>query len=278
MTITEFAPAKINLALHVTGRRPDGYHLLDSLVVFCEIGDRVTVSAGSDNPLAVTGPFAKGVPDGPENLVLRAAALMDVPQLGFHLEKNLPAASGIGGGSSDAAAALRGIARLTGRVLPDGASLLELGADLPVCLAARPARMQGVGEVLTPVPPLPAGWLVLVNPGVEVPTGCVFRLLDRVDNPPLPVILPEWGDLPALAGWLGDQRNDLQQAAVSLEPVISDTLAVLSVQPGCLLARMSGSGATCFGLFIAEATAQAAASSLQSVRPRWWARAGRILS
>ncbi len=278
MEVSEFAPAKINLTLHVTGRQAEGYHLLDSLVVFCGAGDRVTVEGDAREGLVVTGPFAEDVPCGPENLVLRAAATMGSTGLRFHLEKNLPAASGIGGGSSDAAATLRAIARLAGQALPDPARVLELGADVPVCLAARPARMQGVGEVLSTVPPLPEAWLVLVNPRVEVSTASAFRRLEQAKHPPMPRELPSWPDLDALARWLADQRNDLQGAAATLAPPIADALVAISARPGCLLARMSGSGATCFGLFRTASEAEAAATAIAAARPEWWATAAQILS
>ena len=278
MTITEFAPAKINLTLHVTGRRADGYHLLDSLVVFCGVGDRVTLTAGDGPALTVTGPFAAGLSRGEDNLVLRAAATMDATGVGFVLDKQLPPASGIGGGSSDAAATLRALARWTGRRLPPAGHVLQLGADVPVCLKARPALMRGIGEVLTDLPAMPPAWLVLANPGVAVPTGAVFAHLAHPDNPPMPDAPGHWSDVAALAGWLAGQRNDLQDAAVGLAPAIGNVLAGLAAQPDCLLARMSGSGATCFGLFADEEGAERAADALRRDRPTWWVVAAPILS
>ena len=170
----------------------------------------------------------------------------------IELEKHLPIASGIGGGSADAAACLRALAALTGADLPDAAAVLALGADVPVCLAGRPVRMQGVGEVLSPVPALPQMFVVLVNPGVGVATPAVFKALPRKDNPAMSAV-PACDGLAEFAAWLADQRNDLEGPAQALAPVIGDVKAALSAQAGCLLARMSGSGATCFGLFATAA-------------------------
>ncbi len=262
------APAKINLTLHVTGRRPDGYHLLDSLVVFADLGDVLRVAPAESASLRVTGPMAAGVPAGPENLVLRAAALMGVAAE-VELEKHLPAAAGIGGGSSDAAATLRALAELTGR--PPPAEVARLGADVPVCLAARPARMRGIGERVDPVSGLPDLAAVLVNPGAAVSTPEVFSRLERRENPPMPEPLPRWETVADLVRWLVTQRNDLEAAARALAPEIGMALAALAAMPGCGLARMSGSGATCFGLFPDRAAAGAAAAAL--ARPGWWVRA-----
>ncbi|AMY67416.1 4-(cytidine 5'-diphospho)-2-C-methyl-D-erythritol kinase [Frigidibacter mobilis] len=277
MPTEEFAPAKVNLALHVTGQRADGYHLLDSLVVFAGVGDRLTAEPAEGLSLDVTGPRAEGVPTGPENLVMRAARLLD-PGRGARLvlDKHLPAAAGIGGGSSDAAAALRALARLWGLPLPAAGATAVLGADVPVCLDPRPRRMAGIGDVLSEVPPLPPAWLVLVNPGVPVPTPAVFRALARKDGTPLPP-LPVCTDAPSLAALLRGMRNDLEPPARGLQPRVTEALAALGAQPGCLLARMSGSGATCFGLFAREAQAQGAATALALSRPGWWVRAARML-
>ncbi|NEX46081.1 4-(cytidine 5'-diphospho)-2-C-methyl-D-erythritol kinase [Pseudotabrizicola algicola] len=274
---TEFAPAKINLTLHVTGQRADGYHLLDSLVVFADVGDQITVRAADSLRLEISGPQAAALPPSDDNLVLRAARLMGVPAA-ITLEKRLPVASGIGGGSADAAAALRALARLSARPLPTEAEVLTLGADVPVCLKGRPVRMQGVGEVLTPVPDMPKAWLVLANPGVAVATPAVFRGLSRKDNPPMPAALPALRTAEALAAFLHGQRNDMEAAALALAPPIGTTTAALGAQTGCLLARMSGSGATCFGLFADAASAQTAARALQSAQPGWWVAAARLLS
>lgn len=275
MATSAFAPAKVNLALHVTGRRADRYHLLDSLVVFAGVGDTVTASPSDRLTLTVTGPQARHLPVTDDNLVLRAARLMGVTAA-LTLDKVLPVASGIGGGSADAAATLRALAALTGRALPDPAQVLSLGADVPVCLAGRAVRMQGVGEDLTPVPPLPPAWLVLANPGVAVPTPAVFAALARRDNAPMPEV-PAFADAAAMAHWLGLQRNDLEAPAITLAPAIADTLMALAGRPGCLLARMSGSGATCFALFAGEQAARAAAADLATQNPDWWIAPAKVL-
>ena len=269
MAVEAFAPAKINLALHVTGQRADGYHLLDSLVVFADAGDRLNVEAAPRLSLRVTGPRAEGVPADGANLVLRAAEWL-APGRGaaITLDKRLPMAAGIGGGSSDAAAAIRALCELWGQALPTAERLAALGADVPVCLGARSARMAGIGERLAPVPALPPLSLVLVNPGVAVSTPEVFARLERRDGPPLPA-LPCWRDAEDLAGWLEGTRNDLEEPACALVPAISEALGALRAMPGCLLARMSGSGATCFGLFAEAGAAARARDRLRSER-EWW--------
>ncbi len=271
----EFAPAKINLCLHVTGQRQDGYHLLDSLVAFATIGDRLSLTPSDSLTLSLSGPFGAALPLGADNLVLRAAAAVLPGVTGtFALEKHLPPASGIGGGSSDAAAAIRAVLRAHPGVRPADLAALAagLGADVPVCLTPRPARMRGIGDQLEPLANFPEGGIVLVNPGVEVPTPAVFRALLRKDHPPLPGTLPAWPDMAALAAWLHQQRNDLEAPARTVAPVISDVLEALGALPGALLARMSGSGATCFALFRDQAQAEAAAKRLHT--PHWWIAAG----
>ncbi|MDO5647693.1 4-(cytidine 5'-diphospho)-2-C-methyl-D-erythritol kinase [Paracoccus sp. (in: a-proteobacteria)] len=259
--VSEPAPAKLNLALHVTGRRDDGYHLLDSLVCFAGVGDVVTLTPGGPS-LTIDGPFAAGL-STTDNLCLRAADLAGgAAQIA--LTKNLPVASGIGGGSADAAAVLRGLAQM-GHPLPRAPE--RLGADVPVCLAGRPARMQGIGEHITPLPPLPALHLVLVNPGIALSTPQVFSALTCRDNPPLPPI-PIFADLNALIHWLRATRNDLEPPARQIAPVIGDVLDALTAQ-GAAFARMSGSGATCFGLFDRADHAERAATALS--HNGWWA-------
>ena len=258
------APAKINLTLHVTGRRADGYHLLDSLVVFTEAGDDLALRDGPGLSLDLTGPCAAALAPEPDNLVLRAARVMGAQGVAFTLDKRLPVASGMGGGSSDAAAALKLLAA-RGLPLPDTAGLMRLGADLPVCMAApAPARMQGLGERVTPLPGVPALWLLLVNPGQGLSTPAVFKALQSRDNPPMPETLPHWPDAQALADWLTPMRNDLQAPAIALMPAIGDLLAALAAQPDCLLARMTGSGATCFGIYPTELALQRAAKALHA--------------
>ncbi len=268
----EFAPAKVNLALHVTGQRADGYHLLDSIVVHAGVGDRVTLAAGEG--LRLTGPEVATLPEGGDNLCLRAAGAMG-GGVAITLEKHLPVAAGLGGGSSDAAAVLRAMARL-GRPLPDRAAVLALGADVPVCLAGHPCRMRGVGEELEPLV-LPPFWLVLVNPRRAVATAAVFRALARRDNPPLPPRLPAFADAAALAAFLAAQRNDLEAPAMAIVPEICRVKTALAASEGCLLVRMSGSGASCFGLFANGATARAAARRLRGEYPDWWVAAAPAL-
>jgi 4-diphosphocytidyl-2-C-methyl-D-erythritol kinase len=213
--VAEFAPAKVNLCLHVTGRRADGYHLLDSLVVFAGVGDRVTVLPGRGLTLRLSGPEAAALTVEPDNLVLRAAKAVGAQGVDLRLWKGLPVASGIGGGSADAAATLRALARLGAARLPE-AAVLALGADVPVCLAGRPVRMQGVGELLTPLPPLPPLWLVLANPRLPVATARVFAALASRENGPVPALpAAALRSASALASWLArETRNDLSAPAV----------------------------------------------------------------
>ena len=271
--VEEPAPAKINLALHVTGQRADGYHLLDSLVAFADVGDRVTVRPAARTSLRVTGPMADGVPAGAENAVLRAAALIGVGA-GITLDKHLPAAAGIGGGSSDAAATLRALARLAGIAVPG--DVLPLGADVPVCLLARVARMRGIGEAVEPVEGLPALDAVLVNPRLPVATPGVFARLKCRENAGMPEVFPRWRDGAECARWLAMQRNDLEAPARALCPEIGAVLDCLRAGAACALARMSGSGATCFGLYPDAGTAGTEAARIAAERPDWWVVATRL--
>lgn len=276
--LTEAARAKVNLYLHVVGRRADGYHLLDSLAVFPGAADRLSAVPADALTLDIEGPGAAGLGAGPDNLVLRAArALASAAgvEAGARLvlDKRLPVASGIGGGSADAAAALRLLARLWDVRLP--AERLRqvaqgLGADVPVCLGSRPARMGGVGECLQPAPALPGCGMVLLNPGVAVATPDVFRARGGAFSA-TPVLPDSWPDAAALAASLAGLRNDLEAPASSLCPVIATVLDWLRGQDGCLLARMSGSGATCFGLF---ADAEAVAGVAARAPAPWWAWGG----
>ncbi len=278
MTLTEPAPAKVNLNLLVTGRRSDGYHLLDSVVVFGPAADTLHADPADGLTLRVTGPFAAGLVAEPDNLVLRAARALAgwagrPPGAALVLEKCLPVASGIGGGSADAAAALRLLCRLWDihPLAPDLARIaLSLGADVPACLLSRPVRMTGVGEGLSPLPPLPPCGLLLVNPGVPVATAAVFKA--RTAPFSCPADLPDrWTDARRLASSLAAGGNDLQAPALGLAPVIGEVLAALRALPGCLLARMSGSGATCFGLFADGGSAAAAGDRLGG---GWWRSGG----
>jgi 4-diphosphocytidyl-2-C-methyl-D-erythritol kinase len=275
---TEFAPAKINLHLHVVGRRPDGYHLLDSLVVFAGIGDRLSVSPADDLSLSVAGPFAGALEAEADNLVLRAARGLAV-RTGIAaagklvLEKHLPVASGIGGGSADAAAALRLLGRFWG-LDPKTLGVLagSLGADVPVCLAGRPALMSGIGELLEPAPRLPDLGIVLVNPGVAVSTPAVFRSRSAAFSNPARFPAHGWDDAGSLVESLRTTHNDLETPARLLAPEIGDVLDAVAATQGCLLARMSGSGATCFGLFPTPMAAREAVSAI--VRHGWWVWGG----
>lgn len=267
MTTAEvFAPAKINLTLHVTGRRADGYHLLDSLVAFANVGDRLRLTSGADLSLSVTGLFARGVPEDGRNLVWRAAE-----GAGWRgqidLEKSLPHGAGIGGGSSDAAALLTA---LQGQGVPVPPDLpLSLGADVPVCMAARAARMQGIGEEITPVP-LPKLPALLVNPGVEVPTGAVFSALEKREHTAMPADMPLFDGVEDCAEWLAAQRNDLEPAALTVAPLIERALGDLRSSRDVLMARMSGSGATCFALYPSLKAAHFAAYEIGAEHPDWW--------
>ena len=274
----DIARAKVNLYLRVTGRRADGYHLLDSLAVFADAKDIVTAGHADDLTLDIRGAEAVALTGEPDNLVLRAArALAEAtgraPKAAITLTKLLPVASGIGGGSADAAAALRVLDALWETGL-DAAALeaiaAKLGADVPVCIASRPARMMGVGEILSAAPELPACGLLLANPRIALPTPQVFRARRGEFSPPaeMPARL---ADAAALADWLRPLGNDLQDAALSLCAAIAEVLSAIAAQPGCLLARMSGSGATCFGLFATPAQAQAAAKALPA---DWWRHGG----
>jgi 4-diphosphocytidyl-2-C-methyl-D-erythritol kinase len=273
------APAKVNLFLHVTGKRADGYHLLDSLVVFAGIADRIAFAPSGTLSLKISGPFAGSLHAEQDNLVLRAARALaaeaGIPPSGaLHLDKQIPVASGIGGGSADAAAALRLLCRVWG-VRPAGTVLDRiasgLGADVPVCLRSRPMRMRGVGEILTPAPALPQCGLVLVNPGVPLATKAVFGARCGEFSPE--AALPAgWETAREMAGWLSRAGNDLETPAAGLVPAIRDVLSAIAGSPGCLLARMSGSGATCFGLFASAGDAEAAAAGIAS--PDWWSWGG----
>lgn len=275
------ARAKVNLYLHVVGRRPDGYHLLDSLVAFASVADLLEAEPAAGLALQVDGPFAADAPAGEGNLVLRAArALAQAAGVragaALRLTKNLPVAAGLGGGSADAAAALRLLGELWGVSLPDArlAELaLGLGADVPACLYGRPCHVGGVGERLQPAPPLPEIGLVLANPGLPLPTQQVFRRFNDAFTTPSRLIEPPT-DAAELASALRRRRNDLEGAAREIAPGIGAVLSRLAALPGALLARMSGSGATCFAIFSSTAEATRAADVLSRAEPSWWTAAG----
>jgi 4-diphosphocytidyl-2-C-methyl-D-erythritol kinase len=277
--VIEAAPAKINLYLHVVGRRADGFHLLDSLVVFAEIADRVEVSPAADLTLTIDGRFAESLADLPAeaNIAMRAAralagAFAVAQGAAIRLTKNLPVAAGIGGGSADAAAVLRALDRLwslkaSDRRLVDLAA--TLGADVPACLAGRPSFVGGIGEVVQPAPRLPSLGLVLANPGIALSTAEVFTrrrgafsMPGRFSEPPR--------DVRDLAEILAARRNDLTATAARLAPAVAEIEAALASSPGCLLARMSGSGPACFGLYADEGAAGRARAWLAERAPSWW--------
>ena len=296
------ARAKVNLSLRVTGKRPDGYHELDGLTAFADAGDLVTVWDADNLSLEVVGPYAgalsnlpasdlpasdwpaAGAPEA-DNLVLRAARMLAAatgrpPRARILLDKQLPVAGGLGGGSADAAAALHALCQLWG-VDPGPARLAEvglrLGADVPVCLHGYAAFVSGIGERLGPAPHLPDAYLVLANPGVELSTGVVFKALDgRISGPAARWDAPP-SDAGALARHLARDGNDLEGPARRLRPEVDSVLTTLAARPGCLIARMSGSGATCFGLFAEAGSAEAAAAQLAADRPGWWVRAARLV-
>jgi 4-diphosphocytidyl-2-C-methyl-D-erythritol kinase len=287
--VQEAAPAKINLYLHVVGRRANGYHELDSLVMFADVGDQLTVAAAPDGrgpTLAIEGRFAAALagepPDG--NLVIKAARALAErrgrsPSLAMTLTKELPVASGIGGGSADAAACLRALTRLWQEPAetPDLFTLAaDLGADIPVCLAGRAAYFGGIGEIIDPAPPLPVCPAVLVNPGVPVPTPSVFRARSGPFSVPFRLTTPPTS-VAALAAALSERRNDLTAPAIAVAPVIASVLVALAATRGCLLPRLSGSGATCFALYPDSETAAAAAAALSAEHPTWWVRPCRLV-
>lgn len=276
--IREFAYAKINLYLHVLARREDGYHELDSLVVFANTGDELVMRPADDLSLTISGRFAKGLPTGSENLIWQAAA-KHCPKgraVEIELTKNLPVAAGIGGGSADAAAALRAITDLYG-VKPDLAAQRSLGADVPMCVANQPARALGIGEDLGAVPRLPAFWVVLVNNGTPVSTGRVFGGLDLAHTGKKTSLPINFNDLKDFVQFLDETHNDLYASALHIDPKISELLDLLKASDGCLLARMSGSGGTCFGIFADQTRAKIAANLLSNAHHDWWVQAAPAL-
>ncbi len=282
--LADFAPAKVNLTLRVLGRRADGYHELESLTVFADVGDRLTLVPGDKLSLDVAGPTAAAAGEGGDNLVLKAArALAErIPglRLGrFALVKQLPVAAGLGGGSSDAAAALRLIARANGLSLTDARirdAARATGADVPVCLEPKARIMRGIGEILSAPVALPQLPAVLINPGIAVPTKDVFTALAApplAGAPKADDVIAEPADFRAVMAALERRRNDLEAPALRIQPVIGEVLAALRAAGDCALARMSGSGATCFGLFGSTGAADAAARAIQASQPAWWVRA-----
>ncbi|MCL7997838.1 4-(cytidine 5'-diphospho)-2-C-methyl-D-erythritol kinase [Brucella sp. 21LCYQ03] len=279
-TVHYTAPAKINLALHVTGRREDGYHLLDMLVVFANFGDSITVHEATEDNFTIDGRFAEGIPLDSGNLVIKARDALrshtgrKLSPVSIHLEKHLPVASGIGGGSSDAAATLLALNEIwqLGLDLNTLAELgLKLGADLPMCLHGAaygaPLVARGIGEQLTAIAQMPSLPMLLVNDGTAIATPDVFRALTKRDNASLPA--PAYSSVENICAYLSSTRNDLLPAALSIAPHINDKLDLLRAS-GALFAQMSGSGATCFAIFKDQQSADAAASHILAQKPDWF--------
>ena len=283
-TIKASAPAKVNLTLHVTGQRDDGYHLLDSLVVFAGVADQIGATVAPDMRMTVSGPFSMGVPTDHTNLIMRAAEALRTARgvsqgAALTLEKHLPHAAGIGSGSSDAAATLAMLAELWGVApLPATApEVLALGADVPVCVGApRPVRMSGIGDILSPVTALPDCAMVLVRPPVDVPTGPVFKGLSTKDGAPM-ADLPDGLDYEGFVRWLTAQRNDLLAPAQAIAPQVAEAIAKLQSLPAVSFAGMSGSGATCFALVKDMATARQVARIVQVAKMDWWVAPAELL-
>lgn len=269
--IKEPAFAKINLCLHITGQRADGYHLLDSIVAFANFGDVIEVTENNQMKFSIDGPFKSGLSNTNDNLVLCAAnALSSNKTADIKLQKNLPVASGIGGGSADAAAALRALSKLWSVDIMDEMAQ-GLGADVPVCLASKSQRMQGIGEILIDISCLSKIPAVLVNPGHQVSTPDVFQRLTEKTNTAVSNIPSQAMNVCDSIVWLKALRNDLQTPAISLEPsiaVVIDALQGVHAE----MARMSGSGATCFGLFSTAKAANLAAQALIEKHPNWWVK------
>lgn len=289
MRLSAFAPAKVNLFLHVGGPDTEGYHPISSLMVFADVGDQVMIQPSDAPGFETTGPFGASIPAGDDNLVLRAAKAFHaklggpVPPYRLILDKRLPIAAGLGGGSSDAGAALKLLRdALAPRFADDALEPLaaSLGADGAACFRATALMAEGRGEALSPAPALPPLHAVLVNPGVPSPTGAVYRAYDAAVHPEgaaRPFVPSELETAEETAAWLGvATRNDLEAPAVSLQPLIGEALDVLRDQPESLLVRMSGSGATCFALCAGDIEAETLAERIEAVRPDWWVRRCRL--
>lgn len=283
-TLREPAPAKVNLTLAVTGRRDDGYHLLDTLVAFCETGDTLVAAPADELSLTLEGRFAAALEPNSANLVLRAAHLLaeearrtgrEVGGARLHLIKEIPVAAGLGGGSADAAATLRALNRLwrlgdePGQLAALGS---RLGADVAMCVYSQPLQARGIGDEITLLDPLPPLPMVLANPGIPLATGEIFAARRFGFSPPLPAPIA-FATPAALVEWLRPLGNDLEAPAKRLAPIIGEVLSGLRRASGCLLARLSGSGATCFAIFSDHAAASRAAATLAAARPGWWVQA-----
>ncbi|MFQ3183963.1 MAG: 4-diphosphocytidyl-2-C-methyl-D-erythritol kinase [Alteromonas macleodii] len=269
--ISEPAPAKVNLTLHVIGQRADGYHLLDSLAMFMALGDVVRVVPADHLSLTIDGPFSADLTTNNDNLVLQAALSFGITKgAAINLTKNLPVASGIGGGSADAAATLRALSRLWDVPMPNSEKILSIGADVPVCLTTNLSHMRGIGDQIDILTTPKKLNILLVNPKVAVSTSQVFGGLSRKLNTPMGTNMPNPTDTDNWIKWLSTQRNDLEKPAQIAAPAIGEVLASLRAQNGCLLARMSGSGATCFAFFKDSSTRDAAAVTLRQSHKTWW--------
>jgi len=288
-TVRQFAPAKINLTLHIKGRREDGFHLIESFVAFADVGDEITVKAHEGFDLKVSGPFAAPLRDEENNIALEAAIAFvngfrsNLPGVHVDLVKNLPIAAGMGGGSSDAAAVIRALAYLVDINVSRTAAgqlAIGLGADVTVCLDPQACFMSGVGNIVTALPALPEIYAVLVNPNIKMLTGAVFAALavpgairrDELSLKPEHAFV----DAADLAGFVGSCRNDLEPPAIRMCHEIADVQSALLARDGCLLARMTGSGATCFGLFADKEQAERGAASISQKAPRWWVKPCRL--
>lgn len=289
MRLSAFAPAKVNLFLHVGGPDAEGYHPISSLMVFADVGDRVAIQPSDAPGFETSGPFGAAIPSDADNLVVRAARAFHarlggpIPPYRLILDKHLPIAAGLGGGSSDAGAALKLLRDALAPALSDEdlePLAASLGADGAACLRATALLAEGRGEILSPAPELPELHAVLVNPGVPSPTGAVYRAYDAAVHPEgaaLPFLPASLETAEEIAGWLAvATRNDLQAPAVALEPRIGEALDVLSAEPESLLVRMSGSGATCFALCAGDIEAETLAERLAVLRPDWWVRRCRL--
>ena len=272
------AHAKVNLTLHVLGQRSNGYHELQSLVCLTEFGDQLFLTPAAEFSFTVTGPFCAGIPHDDSNLVVKAAQFMakkysKALTIKVVLEKNLPMASGIGGGSSDAVAMIKALSEYWAVPMPPFDVVMELGADLPVCMTSGFTLMEGAGEKITPLMPATDWGIVLVNPNVGISTPAVFQALKSKENPPMKSVATQCTNVT----WLGDQRNDLEEPAIALVPEVADVIAALRTVDACAVARMSGSGATCFGIFPNETIARAAAVQMRNSHPNWWSVATKLV-
>lgn len=289
MRLSAFAPAKVNLFLHVGGPDAEGYHPISSLMVFADVGDQVMIQPADAPDFETSGPFGGAIPADGENLVVRAARAFHarlggpIPPYRLILEKHLPIAAGLGGGSSDAGAVLKLLRDALAPNLSDDdlePLAASLGADGAACLRATALMAEGRGEILSPAPTLPELHAVLVNPGAPLPTGAVYRAYDAAVHPhgaTAPFLPSDLESAEEVAGWLAvATRNDLEAPAVSLEPRIGEVLDVLRDEPESLLVRMSGSGATCFALCAGDIEAEGLVDRLEAMRPDWWVRRCRL--